>query len=137
MALAYEGFSIWFLVCGPPFHPFPRVGLDVFPPHVRGRVGSPTLLEKLVNVLLIRYSTDYGMFHFCIADSEHDWREGTEQYQFIERCLASADRRKQPWLIFAAHRVLGYSSACIQGTVAHLKNPWEGKACRGFCRSTE
>ncbi|XP_062169234.1 nucleotide pyrophosphatase/phosphodiesterase-like [Alnus glutinosa] len=56
------------------------------------------------------YSTDYGMFHFCIADSEHDWREGTEQYKFIEHCLASADRRKQPWLIFAAHRVLGYSS---------------------------
>ena len=57
-----------------------------------------------------RYSTDYGMFHFCIADSEHDWREGTEQYKFIEHCLASVDRRKQPWLIFAAHRVLGYSS---------------------------
>ncbi|GMY15110.1 probable inactive purple acid phosphatase 27 isoform X1 [Fagus crenata] len=56
------------------------------------------------------YSTDYGMFHFCIADSEHDWREGTEQYKFIEHCLASADRRKQPWLIFASHRVLGYSS---------------------------
>ncbi|KAI7985101.1 putative inactive purple acid phosphatase 27 [Camellia lanceoleosa] len=56
------------------------------------------------------YSTDYGMFHFCIADTEHDWREGTEQYKFIEHCLASADRQKQPWLIFAAHRVLGYSS---------------------------
>ncbi|KAB1217429.1 putative inactive purple acid phosphatase 27 [Morella rubra] len=56
------------------------------------------------------YATDYGMFHFCIADSEHDWREGTEQYRFIEQCLASADRQKQPWLIFAAHRVLGYSS---------------------------
>nr|XP_023915863.1 probable inactive purple acid phosphatase 27 [Quercus suber] len=28
----------------------------------------------------------------------------------IEHCLASADGRKQPWLIFAAHRVLGYSS---------------------------
>ncbi|XP_052883363.1 probable inactive purple acid phosphatase 27 isoform X2 [Gossypium arboreum] len=26
------------------------------------------------------YSTDYGLFHFCIADSEHDWREGSEQY---------------------------------------------------------
>ncbi|KAJ7956051.1 Purple acid phosphatase [Quillaja saponaria] len=26
------------------------------------------------------YSTDYGMFQFCIADSEHDWREGSEQY---------------------------------------------------------
>ncbi|KAB1217431.1 putative inactive purple acid phosphatase 27 [Morella rubra] len=57
------------------------------------------------------YSTDYGMFHFCVADSEHDWREGSEQYAFIEQCLASADRQKQPWLIFIAHRVLGYSSA--------------------------
>ncbi|KAJ7945708.1 Purple acid phosphatase [Quillaja saponaria] len=62
------------------------------------------------------YSTDYGMFHFCIADSEHDWREGSEQYKFIEHCLASVDRRKQPWLIFSAHRVLGYSS-----------NDWYGK----------
>ncbi|XP_062170747.1 probable inactive purple acid phosphatase 27 isoform X1 [Alnus glutinosa] len=57
------------------------------------------------------YSTDYGMFRFCIADSEHDWREGSEQYKFIEKCLATADRQKQPWLIFIAHRVLGYSSS--------------------------
>ncbi|MBA0761766.1 hypothetical protein Gotri_024361 [Gossypium trilobum] len=56
------------------------------------------------------YSTDYGLFHFCIADSEHDWREGSEQYRFIEQCLASVDRHRQPWLIFSAHRVLGYSS---------------------------
>ncbi|XP_039116955.1 probable inactive purple acid phosphatase 1 [Dioscorea cayenensis subsp. rotundata] len=56
------------------------------------------------------YKTDYGMFRFCIADTEHDWRPGTEQYKFIEHCLASVDRRKQPWLIFLAHRVLGYSS---------------------------
>ncbi|XP_024041590.1 probable inactive purple acid phosphatase 1 isoform X2 [Citrus clementina] len=56
------------------------------------------------------YSTDYGMFRFCIADTEQDWREGTEQYRFIEHCLASVDRQKQPWLIFLAHRVLGYSS---------------------------
>ncbi|GMJ09569.1 PURPLE ACID PHOSPHATASE 1, ARABIDOPSIS THALIANA PURPLE ACID PHOSPHATASE 1 [Hibiscus trionum] len=56
------------------------------------------------------YATDYGMFRFCIADSEHDWREGTEQYKFIEHCLASVDRQRQPWLIFLAHRVLGYSS---------------------------
>lgn len=50
------------------------------------------------------------MFRFCIADTEHDWREGSEQYKFIEHCLASVDRQKQPWLIFLAHRVLGYSS---------------------------
>ncbi|XP_023634192.1 probable inactive purple acid phosphatase 24 isoform X2 [Capsella rubella] len=62
------------------------------------------------------YRADYGMFRFCIADTEHDWREGTEQYQFIERCLASVDRKTQPWLIFMAHRVLGYST-----------NDWYGK----------
>eukprot|EP00262_Sarcandra_glabra_P020887 TRINITY_DN8512_c0_g1_i3.p1 TRINITY_DN8512_c0_g1~~TRINITY_DN8512_c0_g1_i3.p1 ORF type:complete len:199 (-),score=23.29 TRINITY_DN8512_c0_g1_i3:355-951(-) len=50
------------------------------------------------------------MFRFCIAHTEEDWREGTEQYKFIEHCLASVDRQKQPWLIFLAHRVLGYSS---------------------------
>jgi hypothetical protein len=56
------------------------------------------------------YMADYGMFRFCVADSEHDWREGTEQYRFIEHCFATVDRTKQPWLIFTAHRVLGYSS---------------------------
>ncbi|CAO2173530.1 unnamed protein product [Urochloa humidicola] len=56
------------------------------------------------------YKVDYGMFRFCIADSEHDWREGTPQYKFIEHCLSTVDRKHQPWLIFAAHRVLGYSS---------------------------
>lgn len=70
-----------------------------------------------------RYSTDYGMFHFCIADSEHDWREGSEQYKFIEHCLASADRQKQPWLIFAAHRVLGYSSGSYYGIEGAFEEP--------------
>jgi hypothetical protein len=55
------------------------------------------------------------MFRFCIADSEHDWREGSEQFKFIEKCLATADRQKQPWLIFIAHRVLGYSSSYWEG----------------------
>ncbi|XP_010258053.1 PREDICTED: probable inactive purple acid phosphatase 1 [Nelumbo nucifera] len=69
------------------------------------------------------YSTDYGMFHFCIADTEHDWREGTEQYKFIENCLASADRQKQPWLIFLAHRVLGYSSGSFYAEEGSFEEP--------------
>ncbi|XP_071918389.1 probable inactive purple acid phosphatase 27 [Coffea arabica] len=69
------------------------------------------------------YSTDFGMFHFCIADSEHDWREGSEQYRFIEKCLASVDRQKQPWLIFAAHRVLGYSSDKYYGIEGSFEEP--------------
>lgn len=69
------------------------------------------------------YSTDFGMFHFCIADSEHDWREGSEQYAFIEHCLASVDRKKQPWLIFASHRVLGYSSDYWYGQEGSFEEP--------------
>ncbi|OMO84079.1 hypothetical protein CCACVL1_11007 [Corchorus capsularis] len=72
------------------------------------------------------YSADYGLFKFCIADSEHDWRKGSEQYQFIEKCLASADRHKQPWLIFAAHRVLGYSSNYWYGQEGSFEEP-EGR----------
>lgn len=63
------------------------------------------------------------MFHFCIADSENDWREGSEQYRFIEHCLASVDRQKQPWLIFAAHRVLGYSSDKWYGLGGSFEEP--------------
>ncbi|KAK6251935.1 hypothetical protein QUC31_013655 [Theobroma cacao] len=69
------------------------------------------------------YSTDYGMFRFCVADTEQDWREGTEQYQFIEHCLASVDRQKQPWLIFLAHRVLGYSSATFYADTGSFGEP--------------
>ncbi|KAM1736922.1 hypothetical protein ACFX12_015221 [Malus domestica] len=69
------------------------------------------------------YKTDYGMFRFCIADTEHDWREGSEQYKFIENCLATVDRQKQPWLIFAAHRVLGYSSNYYYGQEGSFEEP--------------
>ncbi|KAJ3669611.1 hypothetical protein LUZ60_011561 [Juncus effusus] len=57
------------------------------------------------------YAVDYGMFRFCIGDTEHDWRQGSEQHKFLEKCFASVDRKHQPWLIFAAHRVVGYSSS--------------------------
>ncbi|XP_012854039.1 PREDICTED: probable inactive purple acid phosphatase 1 [Erythranthe guttata] len=69
------------------------------------------------------YSTDYGMFRFCIADTEHDWRKGTEQYKFIEHCLASVDRQKQPCLIFIAHRVLGYSSTDFYANEGSFAEP--------------
>ncbi|OMO55862.1 hypothetical protein COLO4_35846 [Corchorus olitorius] len=45
---------------------------------------QPTSSAAARDVEIAEYSTDYGMFHFCIANSEHDWREGTEQYKFIE-----------------------------------------------------
>jgi acid phosphatase type 7 len=73
--------------------------------------------------LTYRYSADYGMFRFCVADSEHDWCEGTEQHKFIENCLATVDRKKQPWLIFIAHRVLGYSSGFFYAKSGLFEEP--------------
>ncbi|KAI9071511.1 hypothetical protein K1719_046519 [Acacia pycnantha] len=73
--------------------------------------------------VICRYSVDYGMFRFCIADTEHDWRKGSDQYKFIEHCLASVDRQKQPWLIFLAHRVLGYSSASFYVEEGSFEEP--------------
>lgn len=63
------------------------------------------------------------MFRFCIAHTELDWRKGSEQYEFIEKCLASVDRQKQPWLIFLAHRVLGYSSAGFYAAEGSFEEP--------------
>ncbi|KAF2916945.1 hypothetical protein DAI22_09g156900 [Oryza sativa Japonica Group] len=56
------------------------------------------------------YAADHGMFRFCVGDTEHDWRPGTAQHAFLDGCFAAADRKHQPWLVFAAHRPLGYSS---------------------------
>ncbi|XP_078436270.1 putative inactive purple acid phosphatase 1 [Wolffia australiana] len=69
------------------------------------------------------YVADYGMFRFCVADTEQDWRRGSEQYEFLERCMASVDREKQPWLVFLAHRVLGYSSASFYVEEGSFEEP--------------
>ncbi|KAH9551242.1 hypothetical protein CY35_09G005100 [Sphagnum magellanicum] len=69
------------------------------------------------------YSLDYGMFHFCVGASEEDWREGTEQWNFLDKCLGSADRSKQPWLIFLAHRVLGYSTGAEYQVIGSFGEP--------------
>ncbi|KAF7838174.1 nucleotide pyrophosphatase/phosphodiesterase-like [Senna tora] len=78
------------------------------------------------------YKVDYGMFRFCIADSEHDWREGSEQYKFIEHCLATVARHKQPWLIFSAHRVLGYSSNSWYGLEGSFEEPMGRESLQGL-----
>ena len=65
------------------------------------------------------------MFRFCVAHSELDWREGSEQYKFIENCLTLVDRQRQPWLIFLAHRVLDYSSVDFFVEEGSFEEPME------------
>ncbi|KAK3133777.1 hypothetical protein QOZ80_6AG0540880 [Eleusine coracana subsp. coracana] len=77
------------------------------------------------------YASDYGMFRFCVGDTEHDWRPGSEQHAFLERCFASADRKHQPWLVFAAHRPLGYSSNDYYAQEGSFAEPM-GRALQGL-----
>ncbi|WVZ65481.1 hypothetical protein U9M48_014836 [Paspalum notatum var. saurae] len=77
------------------------------------------------------YAADYGMFRFCVADTEHDWRPGSEQHAFLDRCLASADRKHQPWLVFLAHRPLGYSSNDYYATEGSFSEPM-GRTLQGL-----
>ena len=72
------------------------------------------------------YSFDYGLAHFIALDSETDLPEGfqspdeaggtdaganngpfgypNEQYEWLEKDLASVDRHKTPWVIVGLHR---------------------------------
>ncbi|KAL3701603.1 hypothetical protein R1sor_019625 [Riccia sorocarpa] len=55
------------------------------------------------------YSLESGPIHFTIASSEHDWTEGSEQYKWLQTDLASVNRTRTPWVIYAGHRPM-YSS---------------------------
>ena len=76
------------------------------------------------------YAADHGMFRCCVGDTEHDWRPGSEQHAFLDRCFASADRKHQPWLVFAAHRPLGYSSNDYYATEGSFSEPM-GRTLQG------
>ena len=51
-----------------------------------------------------RYAFDYGSVHFLVMSTEHDFRQGSLQYQYLSNELASVDRSITPWLVFAGHR---------------------------------
>ncbi|KEH34965.1 purple acid phosphatase [Medicago truncatula] len=108
-----KGYHIYSYCGGNHERSWPNSGSFYDTPDSGGECGVPAetmYYYPAENKAKFWYATDYGMFRFCIADTEHDWREGSEQYKFIEHCLATVDRKQQPWLIFAAHRPLGYSS---------------------------
>ena len=55
------------------------------------------------------YSYDYGLVHFTVFSTEHNFTAGSPLYQWLERDLKSVDRDKTPWLIAVGHRPM-YSS---------------------------
>lgn len=55
------------------------------------------------------YSYDYGLAHFTVFSTEHDFTPGSRQYQWLLQDLKSVDRKITPWLIMLGHRPM-YSS---------------------------
>jgi len=56
------------------------------------------------------YSFNLGPAHFTLMSTEHNFKVGSDQYNFLAKDLASVDRLKTPWVIFAGHRPMYISS---------------------------
>lgn len=52
------------------------------------------------------YSFDTGGIHVIQMSTEHDWRKGSEQYEWLKQDLASVNRTITPWVILTAHRMM-------------------------------
>jgi len=39
-----------------------------------------------------------------MLSSEHDWQQGSKQYQWLEKDLSRVDRRLFPWIVITTHR---------------------------------
>jgi len=50
------------------------------------------------------YSFNYGPIHFTVMSSEHDFLQGSEQYEWLKKDLENVDRAKTPWVVFTGHR---------------------------------
>ncbi|CAN0863526.1 Probable inactive purple acid phosphatase 27 [Linum grandiflorum] len=56
------------------------------------------------------YSIEQASVHFTVISTEHPLADGSEQLEWIKSDMASVDRSKTPWLVFAGHRPM-YSSS--------------------------
>lgn len=58
---------------------------------------------------LFWYSFNLGPIHILFYSTEHDFRRGSEQYQWIEKDLEQVNSNETPWIIVTSHRPM-YSS---------------------------
>ncbi len=55
------------------------------------------------------YSFDYGIVHYTVFSTEHNFTAGSPQHQWLAADLKSVDRSVTPWLVVMSHRAM-YSS---------------------------
>ncbi|PSS26490.1 Inactive purple acid phosphatase 27 precursor [Actinidia chinensis var. chinensis] len=56
------------------------------------------------------YSIEQGPVHFTVISTEHDWSQNSEQYNWMNKDMASVDRSRTPWIVFSGHRPM-YSTS--------------------------
>jgi len=75
-----------------------------------GECGVPTVQrfhmpsERSRGNGLFWYSYDFGSLHTIMLSSEHNTGNGSAQYTWLQKDLASVDRSRTPWLVVEFHR---------------------------------
>ncbi|XP_065072044.1 uncharacterized protein LOC135696546 isoform X2 [Rhopilema esculentum] len=52
------------------------------------------------------YSYDFGLVHFIMMSTEHNFEPGSRQYEWLENDLKKVDRKKTPWVLIGGHRAM-------------------------------
>lgn len=50
------------------------------------------------------YSYDYGMVHFTVFSTEHNFTAGSPMHKWLENDIKSVNKDLTPWLIVVGHR---------------------------------
>ncbi|XP_068710159.1 uncharacterized protein [Montipora foliosa] len=66
------------------------------------------------------YSYDYGSVHFIMMSTEHDYRESSRQYIWLENDLKNVDRTKTPWIVLGGHRPMYSSQGVLSDYIVSL-----------------
>ena len=82
--------------------PSPRRLIPLTPNWIRLR--NLTTIKVYFYASFARYSYDYGLVHFIMMSTEHNFEPGSRQYKWLENDLKNVDRKKTPWLVFGGHR---------------------------------
>ncbi|KAF4727368.1 hypothetical protein FOZ63_007214 [Perkinsus olseni] len=52
------------------------------------------------------FSFDFGLVHYVMTSTEHNYLNGSAQHQWLEDDLARVNRTKTPWVIVTGHRAM-------------------------------
>lgn len=72
--------------------------------------GHRNYLHMFTHILGYRYTFSFGSAYFVVISTEHDFTEGSLQYEFIVSSLMSVDRTTVSWVVVAGHR---YECVCL------------------------